>query len=177
MEGHQVFWFFYLPGNWPLRYNTTWRIHLGCWLLTWLFYIQSCVYFSGVWRFQSLWWSSGLEFLLCIWRSFIPASRICFEERGGYSCGNTWPHKGIIVLGCYMDFFFSVGLLQAFEILWFNICFSISIKLGIGSHREGEHRLKLIEVSGPWWGWWNAEDGFCWRCWTYSWYVSACRET
>ena len=46
MEGHQVFWFFYQPGNWPLRYNTTWRIHL--WMLTFdiaLLYSVMCVLF------------------------------------------------------------------------------------------------------------------------------------
>lgn len=38
------------------------------------------------------------------------------------------------------------------------------------SYREENYWLALIEVPCPWWGWWNAEDGFRWRCWTYTWW-------
>lgn len=109
MAGLQAFWFFYPPGSWPVRYNTDgyfWMFLIvsGYSYFCLIFFKNYLFYYcwKGVWWLQSLWWGIGLGILLFVWRSFIPSSGDELKERGGYSCWNTRPHKGVLLLLYYL---------------------------------------------------------------------------
>ena len=114
--------------------------------------------------------------MLFIWRSSLPYPRDETEERGWYSCWDTRPHKGNLL------WLFVQAVLLVLEMSLNSVHFFLNTSViwcpianAAGSHREGKYSLRLIEISSSWWGGWNAENGICWWCWTYTRYVILCK--